>query len=123
MWPTSACRAVRAGCAAWSADDLTELNSPCEAADYPGPSGAVPRVTRGVHENQACSACFAALVRALHATGRGVGGDIYIGQGWRGQTAGRPGHRKLLPRLRVLRGGLSARADAVARRLETRNGR
>ena len=41
--------------------------------------------TRSVHENQACSACFASLVRALYATRCGQGQEIYIGQGWKGQ--------------------------------------
>lgn len=112
-----------AGCAAWSADDLTELNSPCEAADYPGPSGAVAALTRGVHENQACSACFAALVRALHATGRGVGGDIYIGQGWRGQTPDGLGIGNCCRGCASCVEGCPPAADAVARRLETWNGR
>lgn len=71
------------GSAEWSPDDLIELNSPTDAADYPRPSGTVAALTRSVHENQACSACFASLVRALHSTRLGRGQDIYIGQGWR----------------------------------------
>ncbi len=73
------------GSTAWSDEDIVELNKPSDAAVYPRPSGTVARLTRNVHENQACSACFAALVRALHATGCGQGEDIYIGQGWQGK--------------------------------------
>ena len=74
------------GQAAWQAADIVELNSPSDAAVYPRPSGTVARLTKNVHENQACSACFASLVRALHATGYGQREEIYIGQGWQGKT-------------------------------------
>ncbi len=74
------------GQAAWQASDIVELNSPSDAAVYPRPSGTVARLTKNVHENQACSACFASLVRALHATGYGQREEIYIGQGWQGKT-------------------------------------
>lgn len=67
----------------WSPDDLIQLNKPTDAAAYPRPSGTVAALTRGVHENQACSACFASLVRALHSTRPGGNLDLYIGQGWR----------------------------------------
>ena len=68
-----------------SPDDLVELNKPSDGATYPRPSGTVASLTRSVHENQACSACFASLVRALYATRCGQGQEIYIGQGWKGQ--------------------------------------
>lgn len=73
------------GSTKWSPADLVELNKPSDAAAYPPPSGTVASLTRSVHENQACSACFANLVRALYATHLGRGTDIYIGQGWRGK--------------------------------------
>ena len=74
------------GSAVWSEDDITELNHPDSSASYPRPSGTVAGLTRNVHENQACSACYAALVRALHACRGGQKEEIYIGQGWRGRT-------------------------------------
>ncbi len=79
-----------AGKTGWSPDDLVFLNEPSAGQDYPRPRGTVARLTRKVHENQACSACFASLVRALYeAEEMGVAvdaGSIYIGQGWRGKS-------------------------------------
>ena len=66
--------------------DLVELNHPSEAAPFPKPRGTVASLTGNVHEDQACSACFASLVRALHTTPYGRGVDICIGQGWKGKT-------------------------------------
>ena len=74
------------GRARWDEDDLVLLNDPSEAKDYGRPAGTVARLTRRVHEREACSACFAALVRALYVSGRDPGQDIYIGQGWHGET-------------------------------------
>ena len=66
-------------------EDIVSLNEPAGSAPYPKPSGTVASLTRRVRQDQACSACFAALVRALHATGRGGNQEIFIGQGWRGK--------------------------------------
>ena len=74
-----------AGSEAWSEADLVQLNSPDEAAAYPRPKGVAARLGRHVHEKQACSACYASLIRALYVTRRGQNEDIYIGQGWKGQ--------------------------------------
>jgi len=74
-----------AGEARWSEDDLVLLNEPRDAEPYPTPSGTVERLTRHVHQDQACSACFAALVRALYASRLGANHEIYIGQGWQGK--------------------------------------
>ena len=41
--------------------------------------------TKNVHEDSACSACYASLVRALNVNERGLKENIYIGQGWRGK--------------------------------------
>ena len=73
-----------AGHANWNEGDLVFLNAPSDCLGYASPSGTVERLTRRVQQRDACSACFAALVRALYATGRGANRDIYIGQGWRG---------------------------------------
>ena len=65
-----------------------ELNHP-EAGYDPTqqrPSGIVGRITRNVQADSACSACFAALARALYV-GHMQGTDkMHIGQGWRGKT-------------------------------------
>ncbi len=74
-----------AGLARWSENDLVLLNEPADADPYPAPTGTVARLTRNVRQNQACSACFAALVRALHAAGTTANERIYIGQGWQGR--------------------------------------
>ena len=80
------CEQYGGGSASWSEDDVVLLNHPSEAAGYPRPSGAVARLTKNVRENQACSACYAALVRALHTTRAPQSETIYIGQGWQGQA-------------------------------------
>ena len=74
-----------AGTAHWSEADLVLLNKPTEAEPYSPPTGTVAHLTRNVHERQACSACFASLVRALYASGGSSDEDIYIGQGWQGR--------------------------------------
>ena len=75
-----------AGSSAWSEDDIVLLNEPSEACAYPTPSGTIAELTRCVHEDQACSACYASLVHALHSSGSGKGQEIYIGQGWQGKA-------------------------------------
>ena len=71
-----------AGCARVEPGDVVLLNQPNTPAEYPRPSGVVASLTRGVEARSACSACYAALVRALHRSG--VKPDrVAIGQGWR----------------------------------------
>lgn len=65
--------------------DLVALNDPSQAGTYPAPSGKAARLTQNVQEKDACSACYAALVRALHSVG-GSRRPIAIGQGWRGKS-------------------------------------
>lgn len=73
------------GRAAFDEGNIVNLNAPSEAKSYPKPSGTVARLTRRVRQDKACSACFANLVRALYASGRGADADICIGQGFRGK--------------------------------------
>ena len=75
------CEDYGGGSTAWSEEDLVVLNEPSDSAAYPRPSGIVARLTKIVHEDQACSACFAALVRALYTSRCGEKEEIYIGQG------------------------------------------
>lgn len=77
-----------AGHVAWRADEVAFLNEPADARPYPRPDGTVANLTRSVHEDRACSACFAALVRALYTVrgARGRDQSIYIGQGWQGKV-------------------------------------
>ena len=78
-----------AGSARFSPGDLVVLNEPAAGRDYPAASGIVKRLTRNVAADSACSACYAALVRALHRAqedGVPVPGKIAIGQGYRGKT-------------------------------------
>ena len=75
------------GSSAWSDADIIELNTPQAAVKYPKPSGMVARLTKNVKQNNACSACFANLTRALYSDGRDFRStDLRIGQGWRGQS-------------------------------------
>lgn len=83
-----------AGSTAVSAEDIKRLNEPATAREYPQPSGKVQKLTRNVHADSACSACFGTLVRALHiaeeegfrSKGGAYKGKIYIGQGYQGKT-------------------------------------
>ncbi len=106
------------GSAEWSPADIVELNRPSDAARYPRPSGTVARLTRRVHERQACSACFASLVRALHATGCGGDLDICIGQGWRGLSPEGLGVGNCCRGAAECVRGCPPTAEAVARKLE-----
>lgn len=74
------------GSAAFDPADIVNLNAPSDAKAYPKPTGTVARLTRRVRQDRACSACFANLVRALYASGRGKDLDICIGQGWQGKA-------------------------------------
>lgn len=64
--------------------DVIALNDPSQAGAYPAPSGKAARLTKNVQEKDACSACYAALVRALYSAG-GSRQPVTIGQGWRGK--------------------------------------
>ena len=107
-----------AGRADWSSADIVELNRPSDAAAYPKPRGTVAGLTKNVHENQACSACFAALVRALHTTGGGRYADIYIGQGWQGKPLDGLGIGRCCKGASQCVMGCPPTADAIARTLE-----
>lgn len=63
--------------------DIVELNKPVVAALRP--SGQVASLARGVHADQACSACYANLIHALKRGGK-PRVPVYIGQGYKGQT-------------------------------------
>ena len=106
------------GSTAWREEDIIELNKPSDAAGYPKPRGTVAGLTKNAHENQACSACFAALVRALHATRCGQGEEIYIGQGWQGQTLDGLGIGKCCRGAKQCVMGCPPTAEAIAKRLE-----
>lgn len=78
-----------AGSTNLSEDEIITLNRPEEGSTYPNPSGLVKKLSRQVRADNACSACFASLVRALYQLkeeGYQVSQEIFIGQGWRGKT-------------------------------------
>ena len=107
------------GIAQWSADDLVELNRPNDAAVYPKPSGTVARLTRNVCAKQACSACFASLIRALHTTQYGQSHKIYIGQGWQGKELDGLGIGRCCRGAKQCVMGCPPSAEAISRTLET----
>ena len=77
-----------AGSARIEPNDVVRLNDPAASDQYPAPSGLVKRLTRIVSADSACSACYAALVRALYLAdqeGAPASRRIAIGQGWRGK--------------------------------------
>ena len=78
-----------AGSAIIKDDDIITLNKPTDGKEYPAVSGLVKRLTRGVRADSACSACYAALVRALYLAQQekiSVPKEITIGQALRGKT-------------------------------------
>ena len=78
-----------AGSAEIREGDLITLSQPTAGAAYPAASGLVRQLTRGVKAESACSACFAALVRALYLAqqeGLRAPEPIRIGQRWRGEA-------------------------------------
>lgn len=75
-----------AGEAKWWPSDLVELNKPGDAQAYGTPGRLAERLGEHVHENQACSACYASLMRALYTSNCGRNEELYIGQGWKGQN-------------------------------------
>ncbi len=105
------------GCAEWDEKDVLRLNEPQEAAAYARPRGLVASLTGHVHENQACSACFAALTRALYTTRAGENEEIYIGQGWRGQTPEGLGIGRCCNGAADCVPGCPPTAEAISRRL------
>ena len=68
---------------------IIRLNEPDSSLEYPKLSGKVEALTKNVSADSACSACFAALVRALYIAseaGIRVDEDIFIGQGYQNKT-------------------------------------
>lgn len=114
--------AERLGCgqASWSEEDIVELNTPREAASYSRPSGIVAELTRNVHAKQACSACFANLVRALHATGIRPRTPIFIGQGWQTQPLDGLGVGRCCSDAQMCAMGCPPTAEEIAKLLRTK---
>ncbi len=106
-----------AGKTAWSEKDLVILNQPDAAGTQSRPTGIVARLTRRVHQDQACSACFAALARALYTTGCGQNQEIYIGQGWRGKCPEGLGIGRCCSGAEDCVPGCPPTADAIAEKL------
>lgn len=70
-------------------DEVIRLNEPKDAAVYPAASGLIRKLTANVKADSACSACYAALVRALYIAQEeriSVRESISIGQSFRGKT-------------------------------------
>ena len=106
-----------AGQAAWCEEDIVMLNEASSVQGYVAPSGMVERLTRHVHQEDACSACFAALVRALYSSGRGKSQEIYIGQGWKGDAVDGLGIGRCCKGASTCVAGCPPTAEAIARLL------
>ena len=103
------------GSSQWSESDIVLLNQPVESSDYPKPSGIVSRLTKHVHQDKACSSCFAALVRALYTSGMGSRSEIYIGQGWTNKKINGLGIGKCCKNAPVCVMGCPPNADEIAK--------
>lgn len=64
---------------------ITELNKSNKPRYIKSDSNIVKRISKYINEDMACSACYSALVYALHNTGVYPGQKINIGQGFRGK--------------------------------------
>ena len=106
-----------AGRARWDEGDLVMLNEPFEATEYGRQGGTVARLTSHVHEREACSACFASLVRALYVTRRGRDQEMFIGQGWRKEAPDGLGIGNCCRGATSCVPGCPPTAEAIARRL------
>ncbi|MBQ8093956.1 MAG: DUF362 domain-containing protein [Clostridia bacterium] len=82
------CEQFGGGSTAMDPSDLVELNHPEAGMEtkFRKPAGIVGRITRNVQADSACSACFAALARALYVGNMQGTSDMHIGQGWRGKS-------------------------------------
>jgi uncharacterized protein (DUF362 family) len=82
--------ALGVGCADISGALVRELNSSAEAPVMPKASGKARQLASFVKEDKACSACYAALIRALSRMGRSeinrLKDPVCIGQGFRGKS-------------------------------------
>ena len=70
-------------------EDIIALNRPEESAAYTADRGLVKKLAKNVHADQACSVCYASLIRALYELqedGIPAPDDIYIGQGWKNKS-------------------------------------
>ncbi len=107
------------GSTAVGEEDIVRLNDPAQAGGYPKPSGTVARLTRDVHADSACSACYASLVRALYTTGNHTGRSIAIGQGWKGRPFDGIGIGRCCDCAAVKVAGCPPTAQAVAKALQS----
>jgi len=70
---------------------LVELNADQKPLHSPTANRAADKYRRYIEEDSACSACYAALVFALHRSGKPPNGKIYIGQGFRSKANNQAG--------------------------------
>lgn len=106
------------GRAFFEESDIVDLNEPSEAGAYARPSGLVAKLTKNVKQDQACSACFANLVRALYVSEYSKGVDICIGQGFKGKSFDGLGVGKCCKGATKCVMGCPPTADAIADALE-----
>lgn len=100
-------------------EDIIRLNDPSKGGNYPRPSGKVARLTAGVRQDRACSACYAGLVRALYGCGGSHNIPIAIGQGWRGKPFEGLGIGRCLNCASVQVKGCPPTADAISSALKS----
>lgn len=100
--------------------EILRLNEPTAAGEYPKPSGTVARLTKTVRADSACSACYAALVRALYTAGNATNRPIAIGQGWRGKDFPGVGIGRCCDCAAIKVPGCPPTAEAIARAIGRR---
>lgn len=79
-----------AGSRALTEADVIQIGDPRKAEAFPKPSGKVARLSKGVVQKDACSACYGNLIHALYRLDEQGAlnylPDIAIGQGMRGDS-------------------------------------
>lgn len=109
-----------AGSMALSDDDIVRLNEPADSQEYPPASGLVKALTGNVRADSACSACYAALVRALYIAdkqGDPIKEKICIGQGYRDKKPEGTGIGRCCSRADICVTGCPPTAEAILEKL------
>lgn len=109
-----------AGSTSVDLNDIVKLNQPEDSQEYPPVSGIVKNLVRDVSADSACSACYAALVRALYIAdkeGTPIKERICIGQAFRDKKPDGIGIGRCCSKADICVMGCPPTPDAILKRL------
>ncbi|MCR5832179.1 MAG: DUF362 domain-containing protein [Lachnospiraceae bacterium] len=104
-------------------EDIVRLNRPDDSREYPPASGIVKKLVQNVNADSACSACYAALVRALYIAdkeGAPIKDRICIGQGFRDRKPDGIGIGRCCKNADICVMGCPPTPDAILKQLRSR---